>query len=262
MQKIINMKSLGLLTWIQSIYWFMKKVQYPVTNKNMQGINSMGLVTPWSNFYLHNWRDKLLPVVFINNVLRSILCVLLLQVLKLMQPTINRNNLGLLTRIQSIYWWRRVKYPVTHKHWKGINPMELGDPGIDSYTNNWRDELLPMAFKNKFWGAPSCTSSSNAETNANNNQQQELSNIGLNPVNILITTSEISSNTQKYAMYHPNGPWSPFFRHPYTQLNRLSVACDVNKPILSSVLHVLLLQLTKPTQTTINRKNLILLTWI
>ena len=91
--------------------------------------------------------------------------------------------------------------------WKGINPMGLGVPCFPLlplgapweyyYIHNLRDELLPVMFINQFLECPSFTSSSTDETNANNKQQEEIMTIDLNPVKILITTSEISSHPQK-----------------------------------------------------------------
>ena len=88
---------------------------FSYSQNKWQGINPMGIGAPWTDSYLHNWRDEMFLVMFINKLLWSVLHLFLIPLIKILKTTTNRKNLGLLTWIQSIYWWQQVKYPSTHK---------------------------------------------------------------------------------------------------------------------------------------------------
>ena len=74
------------------------------------GINTMGLGDPWANSYLQYQQKEHYSVIFINQFLLIFLRVLLILLIKT-----NLMNLRWLPWRQSIYTWKHIKYPVTHK---------------------------------------------------------------------------------------------------------------------------------------------------
>ena len=83
---MISLNILNKLMTTSEIY-----IQQP---QKFQGINPMGIVETLSDSFLHNWIDELLHVMFINQLF-SILIVFLLIMIKLIQTTINKKNLGM-----------------------------------------------------------------------------------------------------------------------------------------------------------------------
>ena len=76
----------------------------------------------------------------------SVLCVLLLPLIKLTWTTMNLKKLCWLTLIQSTYWWQHVKSPVIHPKIQGINPMDIGYPWADSDLHNQKYEQSYVVF--------------------------------------------------------------------------------------------------------------------
>ena len=68
--------------------------------------------------------------------------------------------------------------------------MVLVTPWFDSYLHNQIYELSSVIFYINYFHIPLCPSTCDDKANVNNNELEELGMTNLNPINLLMTTSE------------------------------------------------------------------------
>ena len=144
--------------------------------------------------YTQPKRNKQSSVMFIYQLLLSILCVLLLPLTNLTQTTMNLSNLVRLAWSQSINWLTKSEiHNNPPKNGKGLTLWDLVPLGINPiYTTKNKSTVFWYVYISIIVDSHLRTSFSTDKSNENNNELEELGIIDLKKKNVLMMTGEIS----------------------------------------------------------------------